>query len=352
MPPTTATTPTKSAPRHWAAINELGFVNGMRLLFWIGRVGGRWPFRLVLYPVLAWYWLTKPAARRASGDYLRRIKAHVGSSAAGVPMPSGALGVLRHFAAFGENILDKMLLWGGLYDTGAVQFSGGDQVRACLASGQGALLICSHLGNLELCRVLSTQRSGLKLTVLVHTKHAQAFNRMLAQLDPRSELDLLQVTEMTPATAMLLSERIAQGQFVVIAGDRVPVGLEVRAAGSAGSATAASVPAQSRVVQASFLGQEAAFPVGPYVLASVLQCPIYMLFSMRGARGPEVHFELLRASFRLPRKARAGHIGADPRAAALSAVATDYAARLQHHCARAPLQWFNFYDFWQAPALK
>ena len=53
-------------PRHWAAINELGGVKGMRLLFWIGRVGGRWPFRLVLYPVLGWYLLTKPAARRAS----------------------------------------------------------------------------------------------------------------------------------------------------------------------------------------------------------------------------------------------------------------------------------------------
>ena len=23
-----------------------------------------------------------------------------------------------------------------------------------------------------------------------------------------------------------------------------------------------------------------------------------------------------------------------------------YAARLEHHCLRTPLQWFNFYDFW------
>jgi predicted LPLAT superfamily acyltransferase len=343
---------TPPPPRHWAAINELGCVNGMRLLFWIARVGGRWPFRLVLYPVLGWYLLTKPAARRASSDYLRRVaiffRAHAGASASkSAPVPTGVIGVLRHFAAFGENILDKMLLWGGLYDTGGVQFSGIEQLRARIAGKQGALLICSHLGNLELCRVLSTQRSGLKLTVLVHTKHAKAFNRMLAQLDPRSELDLLQVTEMTPATAIMLSERIAQGQFVVIAGDRVPV------ASPRTSAAAPRVAAQARVVLADFLGQPAAFPVGPYVLASVLQCPIYMLFSMRGARGPEVHFELLRASFKLPRKraaGRAGDDGIDHREAALAAVAADYAARLEHHCASAPLEWANFYDFWQAPA--
>jgi predicted LPLAT superfamily acyltransferase len=335
--------PLTTPPRHWAAINELGFVNGMRLLFWIGRVGGRWPFRLVLYPVLVWYWLTNLAARRASSDYLRRIKAHAGSSAAGMTMPSGVIGVLRHFAAFGENILDKMLLWGGLYDTSAVRFSGAEQMRACIASGQGALLICSHLGNLELCRVLSRQRSGLKLTVLVHTKHAQAFNRMLAQLDPRSTLDLLQVTEMTPATAMMLSERIAQGQFVVIAGDRVPV------APPASSREHRGASPQSRVVLAPFFGQAAPFPVGPYVLASVLQCPIYMLFSTRGANGPEVHFELLRTAFKLPRKGRAGIETVDPRAAALTALATDYAARLEHYCALSPLEWANFYDFWQTP---
>jgi predicted LPLAT superfamily acyltransferase len=306
-----------SGGRHWAAINELGFVAGMRLLFWICRVFGRWPFRAVLYPVLAWYVLTKPTPRRASADYLRRVGAYA-------PVAAGWGGVLRHFAAFAENILDKMLLWGGLFDIATVQFTGLEAMRQRIENKQGALLICSHFGNLELCRVLSQQRAGLKLTVLVHTKHAKAFNRMLGQIDPRSQLNLLQVTEMTPATAIMLAEKVAQGEFVVIAGDRIPVA------------------AHPRVALASFLGAQAAFPVGPYVLASILQCPIYLLFSMRRSAGTEVHFELLRESVRLPRKGRE---------AALAALVAGYAARLEHHCVRAPLQWFNFYDFWHLPDL-
>jgi predicted LPLAT superfamily acyltransferase len=55
-----------------------------------------------------------------------------------------------------------------------------------------------------------------------------------------------------------------------------------------------------------------------------------------------VHFELLRESVRLPRKGRDE---------AVAEIARDYAARLQHHCARAPLEWFNFYDFWHLPNL-
>ncbi|MBJ7314071.1 acyltransferase [Rugamonas sp. CCM 8940] len=301
--------------QHWASLNEVGFVAGMRLLFWICRVFGRWPFRVVLYPVLGWYLLSQPRARRASAEFLARVRRQ-----AGRPLP----GVLRHFASFGEGILDKMLLWGGLFKLDTVRFFGTELIDQALAQGRGGLLICSHLGNLELCRVLSRQRHDIKLTVLVHTRHARAFNQMLARLNPESQLNLLQVTEMTPATAMLLSERVARGEFVVIAGDRVPVS------------------PHPRVALADFMGAPAAFPVGPYVLASVLQCPIYLLFSLRLGAFSEVHIEPFADAVRLPRKQRDSM---------LAGLAASYAKRLEHHCLRAPLQWFNFYDFWHLPEL-
>jgi predicted LPLAT superfamily acyltransferase len=297
--------------RHWAAINEASFVAGMRLLFWVCRVFGRWPFRIVLYPVLLWYVATQPRARRVSSDYLRRVGA-----------PSSLIGVLRHFGAFAETILDKMLLWGGLFDYGRVSVHGAEPLLQRIRAGQGALLVCSHLGNLDLSRALSMRTPGLKVTVLVHTLHAQAFNKMLARLDPRSQLNLMQVTEMTPAMAMELSERIGRGEFVVIAGDRVPVA------------------ASPRVAFAPFLGQAAAFPVGPYVMASVLGCPLYAMFAAREGDRYELHFERLRDSVSLPRRTRE---------AALAELAGEYAARLEHHARRAPLEWFNFYDFWQLP---
>lgn len=300
-----------AAPRHWAAINEASFVGGMRLLFWICRVFGRWPFRLALYPVLVWYVATQGRARRASSTYLARAGA-----------PHGVLGVVRHFGAFAEAILDKMLLWGGLFDFSNVSLHGAEPLLEMIESRRGALLVCAHLGNLDLCRALSLRTPGLRVTVLVHTRHAQAFNAMLAKLDPRSQLNLMQVTEMTPAMAMQLSERIERGEFVVIAGDRVPVS------------------AAPRVAMAPFLGQAAAFPIGPYVMASVLGCPLYTMFALRQGERHELHFECLRERVVLPRATRAQ---------ALDDLAADYAARLERHARRAPLEWFNFYDFWQQP---
>ncbi|HET8564434.1 MAG TPA: acyltransferase, partial [Candidatus Binatia bacterium] len=264
--------------QHWAQINEFSFVAGMRLLFSTWNVFGRWPFRLVLYPVLIWYMITQPAARSSSSDYLRRVAAFQGASR----VKPGMVTVLRHFASFAENLLDKMLLWSGLFRTDLVKFQGKELIVAQIAAKRGGLLICSHLGNLELCRVLS-KRTGFELTVLIHTKHAEIFNRLLAQLDPESQLNLMQVTEVSPATAVLLSEKIGRGEFVAIAGDRIPVS------------------SNPRIALARFLGEMAPFPVGPYILASLLRCPVYLLFSLRGARASEIHFELFRESILLPR---------------------------------------------------
>lgn len=314
------TQPLPAAQRqHWAQISEFSGMAGMQLLFLICRILGRWPFRVVLYPVLLWYMVTQAEARASSSDYLRRFAAFQGA----LRIRPGWVTVLRHFASFAENLLDKMLLWTGSFKTDHVEFNGRELIVAQMAAQRGGLLICSHLGNLDLCRVLS-KRVALKLTLLVHTKHAERFNRLLAQLDPESQLNLMQVTEVSPATAVLLSERIGRGEFVAIAGDRIPVS------------------ARPRVAVAKFLGDMAPFPVGPYILASLLRCPVYLLFSLRTGHTSEIHFELFRESIQLPRKGRdevlAGLVG-------------EYARRLEYFCLRAPLQWFNFYDFWHLPTV-
>jgi predicted LPLAT superfamily acyltransferase len=301
--------------RHWAQINECSFLAGIYLLFWIIRVFGRWPLRAALYPVVLWYMMTRPAARAASQDYLRRLAQSQGQ----VFPKSGVLNVFRHFSCFAESILDKMLLWSGLYKTDQVKFVGKELIMAQIAAHRGGLLICCHLGNLELGRFLSKQLPGLKLTVLIHTKHAQRFNRLLAQLDPESQIDLMQVTELSPATAIILASKLAQGEFVAIAGDRIPVS------------------PHPRIALAEFLGTVAPFPVGPYILASLFQCPVYLMFSSNHGLTAEIHFESFHETIRLPRK---------DRDQALALIAAEYARRLEHFCRRAPLQWFNFYDFW------
>ncbi|MDB5857882.1 MAG: acyltransferase, partial [Ramlibacter sp.] len=169
-----------------------------------------------------------------------------------------------------------------------------------------------------LCQALAARLPGLRLTVLVHTRHAERFNAILRRLNPASRVELLQVTEVTAATAVELERRVRAGEFVAIAGDRTPVG-------------------GGRTATAPFLGAPAAFPVGAYVLASLLACPLLLLGCVRAGPGHVVRFELLAERLQLPRAGREQ---------ALQQWTALFAQRLEALLVRAPYDWFNFFLFW------
>ncbi|MDR2787149.1 MAG: acyltransferase [Candidatus Accumulibacter sp.] len=305
---------------HWAAMREAGFSGGIRFLFWMYRHGGIGLFRLLLFLVMPWYFLTNVLARRASIEYLARLYETSGGA---TPAP-GWRNSFRHFTRFGENILDTLVAadaQGVLRQSWHVD--GLEHLERLLDAGRGGVIITAHFGNPEICRRLSRKvHAASRLTILVHTRHAGRFNRVLASLDEARDVDLIQVGDINAMTAMRLSERIAAGGFVIIAGDRVPL--------APGGATLA----------VDFLGREARFPCGPYILAAALACPTLMLFSASEKDGFFVTVRPLVERVVLPRRERA---------AAIRPYLETYVAALTRECLEHPLQWFNFFPFWQTP---
>lgn len=312
---------TGPARTHWAAVGESTFGAGLWLLYQVHRWLGRGPYRVCVLPVVGWYWLTRPAARAASHEFLRQVAARAGTP------PPGPLASLRHLLSFADTLLDKLLAMSGRYRFEHLRFEGHKPVLRMIAERRGGLLVTAHVGCLELCQAGAGRRDGFDLTVLVHTRHAERFNRLLRRLDPDSRVELIQVTEITPATAALLAERVSRGGFVAIAGDRVPVR-----------------PTPGSTANAEFLGRSAPFPVGPYVLAMLLQCPLYFMACTRSADparpGHRVRFVQLAGQVRLPR---------GQRAQALAAHVAAYAQALEAVVLDAPTEWFNFFDFWAQP---
>lgn len=266
-----------------------------------------------VYGVTLYFFVFGGRARAVSRAYLRRIARECPHSGVSANRRSA----YRHFLAFAEALLDKLDAWAGRIKYDSVVFEEHAALRAAAASPRGVLIIGSHLGNLEVCRALARLNNRVRLNILVHTRHAAYFNRMLT-LAGASQLELLQVTDFGAATALALKERIERGEWVVIAGDRVPVH-------------------GGRTVDVRFLGGSAPLPVGPYVLAAVLECPVHLLFCLRRAGRYHVYFEPFAERITLPRAERETHLVRE---------AQRFADRLAQYVALEPLQWFNFYPFW------
>lgn len=320
--PPSPPSPAKPPATHWAHISEAGAIGGMRFMFGCFQLGGRPLFKVMLFPVILYYFLANRRARHASLDWLRRLQAQ------GV-LPDGWIywSGFRHFWQFGMAIIDKLAVWKGKISIDDVAVDGGHIIRDLLARQRGAVLVISHHGNFEVCRCLSARHPQMRLTIMVHTKNSQKFNRFFREQIGHSHTDLLQVTEITPATAMMLSERVERGEFVVIAGDRVPV----------------SSPQNS--IYANFFGEPAPFPAGPFTLATILKVPLVTVFCARDPqqRGRyQIRFQWLGDGASVTRKQRAQH---------LQTLVGEYARQLEEQCRRHPFEWFNFFDFWHQPTM-
>nr|WP_274618470.1 glycosyltransferase family 2 protein [Pantoea dispersa] len=309
---------------HWAATPERRGQWGLRFMLWLYQRAGRLPFILLLWPVVAVYWLSGRAARAASQQWLTRVQAVAHQQQIALPRP---LSSYRHFLRFGNSMLDKVASWRGDLQWGRdIDFAPGAEAVIRAAEGKGQLILASHLGDIEACRAMAKQVSGLVINALVFTDNAQRFRAVLESIAPKAGVNLLPVSDIGPDTAILLQQKLDAGEWVAIVGDRTAV---QRQRGG-----------ERRVVWSEFMGQPAPFPQGPFVLAAALRCPVLLMFALRQQGKLRVHCEAFADPLPLPRNGRQQ---------ALQAAVDRYAARLQHHALLAPLDWFNFYDFWALP---
>lgn len=302
--------------KHWAELEERGIVWGMQILLKIYLLFGRTVLHLFLYPVVAYYWLINRKGREASRRYLQLVSTLLPKGT----VDTGYLGSYRHFFSFANAIIDKLAAWGGAIQLSDVDYHGRHLIQQHIDRKEGLLILGSHLGNLEVGRVIAYLGAKVTINVLVHTRHAAKFNSLLNRYAEAGRMNLIQVTEITAATAMLMLDKVEAGEMLVIAADRTPVSGE------------------HRVASAEFLGQRAWFPQGPFILATLLKCPVYTMFCLKRQGRYAILFEPFSEPMIFPKSQRDSVIQQSVRR---------FAARLQQYCLQEPLQWFNFYDFWQ-----
>jgi predicted LPLAT superfamily acyltransferase len=294
---------------HWANLRERGAYWGLRFCELAYRLLGRTGCRMVLAPIVFFFYLAGAEQRRASLAFLGRVLGH----------PATFWDGYLHFLSFAYRALDTFAAWSGGITGDAVEVADRDVLAAAIADPNGAVIVVAHVGNMDLSRAVLDERTRGRLTVLIHSKHAANYNRLVRDLRPEAALNTIQVTDVGPDTAIHLKQRVERGEWVVIAGDRTPV------------------LSQGRVTRAPFLGSEAAFSHGPCVLGALLDCPVYLMFCMRDGDRYRLMMERFADRIELPRGDRAG---------ALRGYVTRYAARLEHYARQSPFQWYNFFDFW------
>lgn len=299
---------------HWAKQAERGNAFFLGLTRLIVKYGPLWLIKPISVIVVSYFYLTSAKARRNIRAYQTRLRRYFPT----LNLPHAS--VFRQFLRFGEMVCDNFAVWQHKIHYDDLTIDDKDNLFADMDhDGRGQILVCSHFGNIEICRALldNGPHQAFKLNVLVHSRNAEAFNQALTAAGANT-LSLMQVEDLDAQKMLTLSQRLEQGEWIAIAVDRVPL---------RGDKTAL----------VNFLGDVAEFPQGAWLLASILKAPINTLFCLK---------EHGRYRMKLRRFVPCIEGRGAQREQAIRTVMQQYADILAQECAENPLLWFNFYNFW------
>jgi predicted LPLAT superfamily acyltransferase len=310
---------TSGEARPWHALTERGTTWGLRLTVGLFRLFGRRPTAVLVHLIVAYFWLTDAPRRRASLVYLRRIAA----TPEGLASLGGAPGwrtTYRHFQAFGTSLLDRFSLLSSRAIAGRPTFHGRDHLDRLIEQGRGAILLGSHLGSLESFRLFAEAHS-IPIHAVMHTPATDRFRAAVRRVAPETDRNVIQVERGSIQSTFDIRAAVERGEVVAILGDRVAVGQ------------------RQPTSEVEFLGGTVRMPHGPLVLAGLIDCPVLLAFGLREAGGAyHMYLEPFTEHVDLTRSTRKQVI---------QALLQEYTDRVEHHCRRAPLQWFNFHNVWR-----
>jgi predicted LPLAT superfamily acyltransferase len=293
---------------HWSGTGQLrGGRRGIWFFITALRVLGLRATYLLTVPPAIYFSFASPDVA-ATMDYHRRVFG-------ALPWWKRRWLVFKHFLSFGRALIDRTAILAGDRNHFSFSFDGEKNLRAALAEGHGVLLLTAHVGNWEAAGQLLT-RLNVPITVTGFDKEPPEIRALLNSAS-KQNFRLLPLTG-GPTDAIPLVAALRRGEVVAMLGDR------------AYGSPSAWIP---------FFGGTAAFPIGAYVVASIAGAPLMHVFSLREFGGRYRFFGFPPQHPQMPPH--------HERAAYLKNCATNFARDLETILKRDPLQWYNFFPFWE-----
>ncbi len=230
----------------------------------------------------------------------------------GLSRMAAVVALYRHYYCFGQTLIDKIALRGGLANR--YHFCFGEAFESFLAlleQGHGAVLIGAHVGCWEAGAGFFGQY-GRKINIVMYDAEHQRIKELLDKEEMEEHAYSIIPVNEDPIEALLrMKVAVDRGELVCFNGDRY---LDPNSA-----------------VEMELMGGRVKLPKGPFLIASKCRVPVIFYYAMREPkRTYRFHFTIASEGGRAEVPTLMQHY------------ATSLETLMQHY----PYQWFNFYSFW------
>lgn len=239
-----------------------------------------------------------PKATKAIWKYNRRIL-HYG-------LLKSLVMLYHHYYIFGQTLIDKIAIAGGLSRKYKFVFENYDEMLALLDRGP-VVIIGAHVGCWEIGSGFFGAYAS-KLNVVMYDGEYQKIKEALSALNVTYKI--IAINNGSIESLLKMKQAIDNGEYLCFQGDRYMD--------------------EGNTCKVEFMGNEARFPQGPSLIASKFSTPVIFYFAMR-EKGMCYRFK-----FKIL-----------PIGMTQEEILKEYTESLEEVIKQYPQQWFNFYDLWQ-----
>ncbi|WP_300977153.1 lipid A biosynthesis acyltransferase [Flavobacterium sp.] len=218
--------------------------------------------------------------------------------------------VFNSYYTFGQTIIDKIAIGTGLKNKFTYEFDGREILIKLLEEKKGGVLISAHIGNFEIAENFFSEIDvNFQINLITTDLEHSAIKKYLESITQKPSVKFILISD-DLSHIFQINAALAKNELVCFTGDRYFEGV--------------------KSLSGKLLGQEALFPAGPFVIASRLKVPVVFVYVMKEAN---LHYHLYTREAKVRHRDEIGLL-------------REYVESVEKMILKYPLQWFNYFDFW------
>lgn len=280
---------------------------GYRLFVLIIRTFGMNSAYLVLRFVSFYYFLFSWNSTRHIFQYFHRRQKY--------GLLKSIVSIYKSYYVFGQTLLDKVAVMAGIENKFTYDFDGEENLREIVRGGKGGILLSGHVGNWEAAGHL-LKRLDTKINVVMFDGEHQQIKRYLEEVTGGHKLNIILIKQ-DISHVYAMGEALQKNELICLHADRFLDG--------------------NKTKQINFLGEEAPFPLGPFLLAASFRVPVSIVFAFKETKS---HYHFFGSGL-------LGRQDGESKDDFITRLTSAFVGELEQKVKMYPQQWFNYYNFWQ-----
>ena len=218
--------------------------------------------------------------------------------------------IYKNYYILGQTLIDKIAISTGLNNRFIFNFNGLDDVNEAFKHKKGGIFITSHVGNFEIgTQFFKIRNSSLKINIITVDNENKLLKQYLNSINKIVNINFIEIKD-DLTHLFKINNALSNNEWICITGDRLMKG--------------------SKFMESDLLNKNAKFPSGIFELASRLKSPVLFVYTIKKSKTEYLGYAKI-ARFKYKQSKYLLDL---------------YINNLEWILKKYPLQWFNYFDFW------